>query len=105
MTSERDADADTRPDARQRLLARVVAYARETRVTDKSVREIAAGVGTSHRMLHYHFGSRDGLLAAIATEVAAATVSETEARQRATLRALAAGTGTPREVMLGLWEQ
>ena len=98
-------DADTRPDARQRLLARVVAYARETRVTDKSVREIAAGVGTSHRMLNYHFGSRDGLLAAIATEVAAATVSETEARQRATLRALAAGTGTPREVMLGLWEQ
>lgn len=103
MTSDPGADANL--DARQRLLAKVVAFARRSAVTDKSLREIAAGAGTSHRMLLYHFGSREGLLAAIATHVAASTVSDTEARQRATLRALAAGAGSPREVMLGLWEQ
>src|SRR4051812_27723909 len=92
-------------DAKQRLLARVVAYAEETGVTGKSLREIATGVGTSHRMLLYHFGSREGLLGALATHVAAAAVGATEARQRATLHALADGGATPRDVMIGLWEQ
>ena len=37
-----------------------------------SLREIAAGVGTSHRMLIYHFGSREGLLACVVARVEAA---------------------------------
>jgi AcrR family transcriptional regulator len=34
-------------------------------VLDTSMRTLAAGVGTSNRMLNYHFGSREQLLAAV----------------------------------------
>jgi AcrR family transcriptional regulator len=78
------------------LLDTVMAYAAEHGIADKSLREIAAAVGTSHRMLLYHFGSREGLLAAI--------VGAVEQRQRAVLEALSEG-GDPAGVMLGLWEQ
>ena len=93
------------PDAKQRLLEKTVRFAEESGITDKSLREIAAGAGTSHRMLLYHFGSREGLLAAIANHVAAMVVGETEARQRSTMAALSLQGGTPRQVMMGLWEQ
>ena len=46
----------------------------------RSLRALAADAGTSHRMLIHHFGSRDGLLVAIVTEV--------EARQRDILESL-----------------
>ncbi|MGW4485458.1 TetR family transcriptional regulator [Amycolatopsis sp. NPDC004368] len=42
-----------------------------------SLRALAAALGTSHRMLSYHFGSKEGLLTAVAREV--------ERRQRAVL--------------------
>lgn len=38
-------------------------------VGDRSLREVAAAVGTSHRMLLHHFGSREDLLVAIVEEV------------------------------------
>ena len=38
-------------------------------IGDRSLREVAAAVGTSHRMLLHHFGSRDDLLVAIVEEV------------------------------------
>jgi AcrR family transcriptional regulator len=44
-------------------------------VGDRSLREVAAAVGTSHRMLLHHFGSREDLLIAI--------VEEAERRQMA----------------------
>ncbi|MGO9155920.1 TetR/AcrR family transcriptional regulator [Mycobacterium sp.] len=44
-------------------------------VGDRSLREVAAAVGTSHRMLLHHFGSRESLLIAI--------VEEAERRQMA----------------------
>ena len=47
-------------------------------IGDRSLRDIAAAVGTSHRMLIHHFGSREGLL----TEV----VRTVEANQRASSR-------------------
>ena len=50
---------------RDALLAKVVAYFANHGVGDTSLRVLAAGVDTSHRMLIYHFGSRDGLLAAV----------------------------------------
>jgi AcrR family transcriptional regulator len=81
---------------RDALLDRVTLYAAEHGIADKSLREIASGVGTSHRMLLYHFGSREGLLAAI--------VAAVEDQQRAVLAALSEG-GDPAAVMLGLWEQ
>jgi len=90
-------------DARTLLLDRVLAYAAAGGVADKSLREIAAGVGTSHRMLLYHFGSREGLLAAV--------VGAVEAQQRAMLTALAAAAGPAdgidggADLMLRLWDQ
>ena len=52
--------------ARERLLTAAVEQAMRGGITDMSLRELAAAIGTSHRMLLYHFGSRDGLLAAVA---------------------------------------
>src|SRR5690348_12106555 len=82
-------------EAREALLAKVMDAVARDGLADRSLREIAASAGTSHRMLIYHFGSREGLLAAI--------VAAMEAQQRAALPAMAGGT--PREVMTGLWRQ
>ncbi len=49
-------------------------------IGEASLREIAAEAGSSHRMLIYHFGSRDGLLAAV--------VGRVEEQQRAVLATL-----------------
>ena len=50
---------------RQRLLDAAVAYVQEHGVADLSLRRLAAEIGTSHRMLIYHFDSKDGLLIAV----------------------------------------
>jgi len=55
--------------ARDRLLAAAVDQARRGGIGDLSLRELAAAIGTSHRMLLYHFGSREGLLTAVARAV------------------------------------
>lgn len=44
-------------------------HALDQGIVDLSLREIAAAIGTSHRMLIYHFGSREGLLVAVVREV------------------------------------
>jgi AcrR family transcriptional regulator len=69
------------PDERRRELldALIEAFARGG-IGGRSLREVAEAVGTSHRMLLHHFGSRDELLLAI--------VGEVERRQAATLDAL-----------------
>jgi AcrR family transcriptional regulator len=85
------------PPSRESLLAKVIEYAARAGIADRSLREIAAGVGTSHRMLLYHFGSREGLLAAI--------VGAIEARQRETMAALADRSTGAEDLMLGLWHQ
>lgn len=69
--------------AQQRLLAAAVEYVATHGVGDLSLRQLAAGIGTSHRMLLYHFGSREGLLQAV--------VHEVEQRQR--------------QALAGLWEE
>jgi AcrR family transcriptional regulator len=51
--------------ARERLLAAAVEQAKQGGILGQSLREIAAAIGTSHRMLLYHFKSREGLLVAI----------------------------------------
>ncbi|HWG99834.1 MAG TPA: TetR family transcriptional regulator [Pilimelia sp.] len=51
------------------LLRRAVAWFAANGVGDSSLRALAAGIGTSHRMLIYHFGSRQGLLAAMVEAV------------------------------------
>ncbi len=50
-----------RRDARARLLERAIAHIEQRGVSDLSLRELAAAIGTSHRMLIHHFGSREGL--------------------------------------------
>jgi AcrR family transcriptional regulator len=54
---------------KDRLLAAAVDHALDKGIVDLSLREIAAAIGTSHRMLIYHFGSREGLLVAVVREV------------------------------------
>ena len=84
-------------EARDQLLARVMAHVAETGLSDASLREIADAVGTSHRMLHYHFGGRDGLVAAI--------VEAMEAQQRDALRTLAEGADSPTAVVRAQWAE
>jgi AcrR family transcriptional regulator len=69
----------TTSQARERLLAAAVDQAMRGGIADLSLRELAAAMGTSHRMLLYHFGSREGLLTAVAQaveEAQRATVTE-----------------------------
>jgi AcrR family transcriptional regulator len=63
--------------AREHLLAAAVSHALDAGIADLSLRQIAAAIGTSHRMLIYHFGSREGLLVAVTQAV--------EEQQRAAL--------------------
>ena len=49
-------------EARDRLLAAVIAELLGKGIGDLSLRGLAAAMGTSHRMLIYHFGSKEGLL-------------------------------------------
>jgi AcrR family transcriptional regulator len=68
-----------RPDWRRRdelLDGLLDAFARDG-IGGRSLRDVAEALGTSHRMLLHHFGSRDELLLAI--------VEEVERRQAATL--------------------
>lgn len=55
--------------ARDRLLQAAVDHAMREGIAGLSLRELAAAIGTSHRMLIYHFGSREGLLAAVVQAV------------------------------------
>ena len=55
--------------SRQELLSRIVAEVAQNGLGDRSLRDLAAAIGTSHRMLLYHFGSRHGLIIAIVTSV------------------------------------
>ncbi|MGZ4165557.1 MAG: TetR/AcrR family transcriptional regulator [Solirubrobacteraceae bacterium] len=62
---------------RERLLEGAIDYVAANGITDLSLRRLAAALGTSHRMLIHHFGSKEGLWVAIVREV--------ERRQRAVL--------------------
>ena len=84
-------------DTRERLLAAAVEYAAEHGLADLSLRTLAAALGTSHRMLIFHFGSKEGLLVEVVREV--------EARQRALLAEHRADPALdPLGQMQALWE-
>ena len=85
------------PSARDALLERVLAHVARDGLVDASLRELAARIGTSHRMLLYHFGSREGLVAAVSAAV--------EARQADALRALAREAASPAELALAMWRR
>jgi AcrR family transcriptional regulator len=81
--------------AREELLERIIDHVAAHGLSDASMRDLAAAVGTSHRMLHYHFGGRHELVAAI--------VEATEARQRSVLAALAVDADSPETVVTRQW--
>ena len=54
---------------RDRLLTAVSEYVASHGLSDFSLREVAAAIGTSHRMLLYHFGSKELLLVEIVRAV------------------------------------
>ncbi|MEU4393601.1 TetR family transcriptional regulator [Kribbella sp. NPDC023855] len=66
--------------SRESLLTDAVEYFAKNGIGDASLRTIATGIGSSHRMLIYHFGSREGLLAEVVRTV--------EAQQRDLLASL-----------------
>ncbi|WP_199435182.1 TetR/AcrR family transcriptional regulator [Qaidamihabitans albus] len=89
-------DGATTVAGRDRLLHAAIEHLADNGVTDRSLRGLAAAIGTSHRMLIYHFGSREGLLAEI--------VDVVERGQRDTLEALAdAADVAPRVAVLRFW--
>lgn len=84
-------------DARSDLVDRLVEHAAAHGLSDTSLRDIAAAVGTSHRMLNYHFGSRAGVIAAV--------VERVESQQRDALAAIAADATSPTEIVEQQWTQ
>src|SRR5215510_8397245 len=62
-------ERDTGQVSRLRLLAAAIDFVAANGLGDRSLRELAASIGTSHRMLIYHFGSKEGLMRAIVDEV------------------------------------
>jgi AcrR family transcriptional regulator len=83
--------------AREGLLDRCVEFLASNGFSQLSLRQIAAGTGTSHRMLIYHFGSREGLLTAV--------VNRVEARQREAFAAMARETDDPIELGRRFWRR
>jgi AcrR family transcriptional regulator len=57
------------PSRRGELLDKLVGEFAVGGVGDRSLRDVAAAIGTSHRMLLHHFGSREELLVAIVEDV------------------------------------
>ncbi|WP_445186423.1 TetR/AcrR family transcriptional regulator [Pseudonocardia sp. Cha107L01] len=62
----------TRGQARERLLEAAMTYFGTRGISDLSLRQLADALGTSHRMLIYHFGSKEGLLTEVVRAVEAA---------------------------------
>jgi len=82
---------------RQQLLDAAITYVAGHGLTDLSLRGLAAELGTSHRMLSHHFGSKDGLWVAI--------VQEVERRQRDAVRDLVPDPSVPFDEAMRTWWQ
>lgn len=81
--------------ARDELASRVVAVALARGIGEISQRDLAAAIGTSHRMLNYHFGGRAGVVRVV--------VDYVEAAQRNLFSALARESTSPHELGLQHW--
>ncbi|HZO25480.1 MAG TPA: helix-turn-helix domain-containing protein [Chloroflexota bacterium] len=85
-------------DPRARLLDAVLRYVAANGISDLTLREVAAAIGTSHRMLIYHFGSRAGLMVAI--------IQAVEQAQRAFLAELTADPDlSPADAIRAMWRR
>lgn len=82
--------------ARERLLAAAIEHVSQHGVGEISLRALAAALGTSHRMLIYHFGSREALLIEVIRTV--------EEQQRMALaEILKDADEPPAEIMRRMW--
>ena len=82
--------------ARERLLAAAVEHVSQHGVGEISLRGLATALGTSHRMLIYHFGSREALLIEVIRTV--------EEQQRMALAAILEDAEMPpAEIMRRMW--
>jgi len=79
-------------ERRRQLLDALVAEFAAGGIGDRSLRDVPGAVGTSHRMLLHHFGSREDMLVAI--------VEEVERRQMGLLPELPI---TPAENFAAMW--
>jgi AcrR family transcriptional regulator len=90
--------APTKGKIRQQLLQSIMAHLEAEGLGSASLRQIAAAVGTSHRMLVYHFGSKEALLVEV--------VRALEEQQRQFLATLAADASlAPIDQMHRMWQQ
>jgi AcrR family transcriptional regulator len=89
--------ADTGAGPRERLLAGAIEHVSQHGVGEISLRGLAAALGTSHRMLLYHFGSREALLIEVIRTV--------EEQQRAALAQILEeeADAPPAEIMRRMW--
>lgn len=85
-----------RPNPRDALLHAAIDHIAERGISDLSLRELASAIGTSHRMLIHHFGSKEGLWVEVIRTV--------EQRQRDGLADIAPDpTLAPDESMRAWW--
>ena len=77
------------------MLDAVIDHIATRGISDLSLRELAAGIGTSHRMLIHHFGGAEGLRVAVVREV--------EERQRAALADVLPDHDMPLGDAMWLW--
>src|SRR5271157_4045769 len=87
----------SRRDARQQLLDRAIEYVADNGLSDLSLRSLAAALGTSHRMLIHHFGSKEGLWVEIVRTV--------EQRQRDLLTGMLPDVDRPAGEAMRAWWQ
>ncbi|MFO0591566.1 MAG: TetR/AcrR family transcriptional regulator [Polyangiaceae bacterium] len=67
-------------EARENLLRSILAELDLRGLGDRSLRDLAAAAGTSHRMLIHHFGSREGMLVAVVEHIESEERAATEGR-------------------------
>ena len=83
---------------KERLLAATIDYVAQRGLGDLSLRQLAAAIGTSHRMLIYHFGSKESLLVEVVRAV--------EQQQRDALAELDVDADlTDAELMRKMWKR
>ena len=83
--------------SKQQLLDAAIEYTAAHGISDLSLRSLATALGTSHRMLIFHFGSKEGLWVEIARTV--------DRRQRERMRGFPPDPNQPfGEIMRAWWK-
>jgi AcrR family transcriptional regulator len=81
---------------REALAESATDYVLDHGIAGLSLRPLAAAIGTSDRMLVYHFGSKDALVALV--------IERSNGRSVTALRAIPAAR-SPREAVVALWDR